>query len=141
MMDGRVEAGPNAVLGFKREGYRKGDISLRDLGEVLTYSGFWRLAKSSWRSGLEEMVRSVSKRAFLRSLQRLIPEIQEEDLRPAPAGVRAQALKPDGSLVDDFFIVRGDRTIHVCNAPSPAATASFSIGDYIVNEFLVFTSV
>ncbi|WP_334041947.1 L-2-hydroxyglutarate oxidase [Burkholderia ambifaria] len=131
MIGGHVEAGPNAVLAFKREGYRKRDFSLRDLGEVLTYPGFWKLSSKYWREGLEEMQRSVSKAAFVKSLQQLIPEIHERDLVAAPAGVRAQALKADGSLVDDFHLIPGDRSIHVCNAPSPAATASIEIGEHI----------
>ncbi|PRD97167.1 MULTISPECIES: L-2-hydroxyglutarate oxidase [Burkholderia] len=131
MIGGHVEAGPNAVLAFKREGYRKRDFSLRDLGEVLMYPGFWKLSSKYWREGLEEMQRSVSKAAFVKSLQQLIPEIHESDLVAAPAGVRAQALKSDGSLVDDFHLIPGDRSIHVCNAPSPAATASIEIGEHI----------
>lgn len=131
MIGGHVEAGPNAVLAFKREGYRKRDFSLRDLGEVLMYPGFWKLSSKYWREGLEEMQRSVSKAAFVKSLQQLIPEIHEGDLVAAPAGVRAQALKADGSLVDDFHLIPGDRSIHVCNAPSPAATASIEIGEHI----------
>lgn len=136
MMDGHVEAGPNAVLSFKREGYRKRDVNVRDLAEVIGYGGFWRLAAKYWRNGASEMYRSISKSAFVRNLQQLIPEIQVDDLEPAPAGVRAQALKADGTLVDDFYILRGKRTIHICNAPSPAATASLKIGEYIAREVL-----
>jgi L-2-hydroxyglutarate oxidase len=131
MIGGHVEAGPNAVLAFKREGYGKTDFSLRDLAEVLGYSGFWKLSAKYWREGAAEMWRSLSKAAFVKSLQQLIPEVQAEDLVPAPAGVRAQALKPDGGLVDDFHIIEGQRSIHVCNAPSPAATASLEIGRHI----------
>lgn len=131
MIGGHVEAGPNAVLAFKREGYGKTDFNLRDLAEVLGYSGFWKLSAKYWREGAAEMWRSLSKAAFVKSLQQLIPEVQAEDLVPAPAGVRAQALKPDGGLVDDFHIIEGQRSIHVCNAPSPAATASLEIGRYI----------
>jgi len=131
MISGHIEAGPNAVLAFKREGYRKRDVSLRDLAEVLAYPGFWKLSSKYWREGLEEMVRSASKAAFVKSLQQLIPDIRADDLVPAPAGVRAQALRPDGGLVDDFHIIEGDRSIHVCNAPSPAATASIEIGRHI----------
>lgn len=133
MIGGNVEAGPNAVLAFKREGYKKSDVNARDLAEVLAYPGFWKLSSKYWREGLAEMKRSVSKAAFLRSLQELIPEIRESDLVPAAAGVRAQALKSDGSLVDDFHLVNGERSIHVCNAPSPAATASIEIGRYIAS--------
>jgi (S)-2-hydroxyglutarate dehydrogenase len=134
MIGGNVEAGPNAVLGLKREGYNKADFDWKDFLEVITYSGFWKLATKYWKEGLEEMVRSWSKAAFVRSLQQLIPEIQAEDLEPASAGVRAQALKPDGSLVDDFHIISRKNSIHICNAPSPAATASIQIGKYIVNN-------
>lgn len=134
MIGGHVEAGPNAVLAFKREGYNKTDVNLRDLAEVLMYKGFWKLSIKYWREGLQEMRRSVSKAAFVRSLQELIPEIRSEDLIPAAAGVRAQALKSDGSLVDDFHLLKGARSIHVCNAPSPAATASIEIGKHIAQQ-------
>ncbi|MCU0541868.1 MAG: L-2-hydroxyglutarate oxidase [Oscillatoriaceae cyanobacterium Prado104] len=132
MIDGSVHAGPNAVLSLKREGYQKTDINLRDLVETFTYPGFWKLAAKYAGVGIEEMVRSFSKAAFVRSLQKLIPEVQAEDLVPTHAGVRAQALTKDGGLVDDFLLVRGERAIHVCNAPSPAATASLAIGEAIV---------
>ena len=132
MIHGGVEAGPNAVLAFHREGYRKSDVSLRDLGEVLGYPGFWRMAAKYWRTGLGEIVRSYSRGAFVRALSRLVPEIREEDVHPAGAGVRAQALTPAGQLVDDFLIVEGPRALHVCNAPSPAATASLAIAGEIV---------
>jgi L-2-hydroxyglutarate oxidase len=134
MIGGNVEAGPNAVLGLKREGYNKTDFDWKDFSEVISYPGFWKLATKYWKEGLEEMVRSWSKAAFVRSLQQLIPEIQADDLEPASAGVRAQALKPDGSLVDDFHIISKKNSIHICNAPSPAATASIQIGKYIVNN-------
>lgn len=134
MIGGHVEAGPNAVLAFKREGYRKTDFNLRDFAQVMAFPGLWKLGMKYWKEGGEEMVRSFSKAAFVRSLQQLIPEIQASDLTPAPAGVRAQALKADGSLVDDFFVVKGERSIHVCNAPSPAATASLEIGKYIAQS-------
>jgi L-2-hydroxyglutarate oxidase len=134
MINGHVDAGPNAVLSFKREGYSKTDFDLKDFTEVMAYPGFWKLASRYWQEGLAEMVRSFSKAAFLRSLRELIPEIEEADLEPAPAGVRAQALKADGSLVDDFYIVEGRNSIHVCNAPSPAATASIPIGKEIARR-------
>lgn len=134
MIDGEVEAGPNAVLSFKREGYKKTDINIKDLAEVLFYRGFQHLASKHLKMGLEEMVRSASKRKFAESLQKLIPAIKEDDLISAPAGVRAQALQSDGSLVDDFQIVQGKRSLHVCNAPSPAATASIEIGKDIVKR-------
>jgi len=134
MMDGSVHAGPNAVLSFKREGYRKRDFNLFDLAEVLTFPGFWKLARKHARSGWDEIVRSFSKNAFVKSLQRLIPEVQSDDLIPTHAGVRAQALLDDGQLVDDFLIVRDRGALHVCNAPSPAATASIEIGKEIAGQ-------
>jgi (S)-2-hydroxyglutarate dehydrogenase len=133
-VEGGVEAGPNAVLGFSREGYRKTDVRLRDLTEVLSYPAFWRLAGKHWKTGAGEVFRSLSKKAFVRGLQRLVPEVEEEDLVPVEAGVRAQALKQDGSLVDDFFIAEGRRSVHVLNAPSPAATACIPIGEAIVER-------
>jgi L-2-hydroxyglutarate oxidase len=134
MIDDSVHAGPNAVLAFKREGYRRTDISCADLFETLTFPGFWKLARKYYRDGMMEMVRSVSKRAFVKSLQQLIPEVTEEDLASADSGVRAQALMPDGKLADDFLIVKGENSIHVCNAPSPAATASLEIGRFIASQ-------
>jgi (S)-2-hydroxyglutarate dehydrogenase len=131
MIDGSVEAGPNAVLSLKREGYTRTAFDLHDFLEVALYPGMWKLAARYWREGAEEVVRSFSKAAFLRSLQRLIPELRSQDLMPAPAGVRAQALRPNGDLVDDFHMISTARSVHVCNAPSPAATASFAIGESI----------
>jgi (S)-2-hydroxyglutarate dehydrogenase len=128
MIDGSVHAGPNAVLALKREGYRKRDINLRDTAETLVYPGFLRLARKHFGNGMQEMARSFSKRLFLKSLQRLVPDVALDDLVPAHAGVRAQALTPAGALVDDFSIIEGDRSLHVCNAPSPAATSSLEIG-------------
>lgn len=136
MIDGSIHAGPNAVLSFKREGYRKTDIELRDLVEVLTYPGFWTLASKYADVGLAEMIRSLSKKAFVSSLQKLIPDVQADDLVPSAAGVRAQALTRDGGLVDDFLLVQGLNAIHVCNAPSPAATASLAIGKLVVADIL-----
>jgi L-2-hydroxyglutarate oxidase len=127
-MDGTVHLGPNAVLAFAREGYTKTSINLRDLAETLAFPGFWRLAAKYWRDGLQEMVRSWSRAAFVRSLQRLVPAISEDDVIPCAAGVRAQALRADGTLEDDFLVVQQLGVIHVCNAPSPAATASLEIG-------------
>lgn len=132
MIHGEVEAGPNAVLAFAREGYRKSDFNPRDLWESLSYKGFRSLAKRHWKMGLEEIHRSLSKRAFVKALQRLLPEIREEDLIPGGAGVRAQAVAPTGALVDDFVITRTGNAIHVLNAPSPGATASLAIGKKIV---------
>ena len=134
MIHGGVECGPNAVLAFAREGYRKRDVSLRDLAETLTYPGFLRMAAKYWRTGLGEMWRSFSKRAFVRALQRLVPEIRAEHLTAAPSGVRAQAVAPDGAMLDDFLILQTDRVVNVCNAPSPAATASLNIGRLIVDK-------
>ena len=134
MVHGGVEAGPNAVLSLKREGYRKTDFNLRDAWEALTFAGFVRLAAKYWKTGLGEMHRSFSKAAFVRALQRLLPDLREEDLVPGGSGVRAQALEPSGALVDDFSIQEGAGVIHVLNAPSPAATASLMIGDAIAER-------
>lgn len=134
MIDGSVHCGPNAVLAFEREGYRKLDFSLRDFSEVMCFPGFWKLAWKYHRDGMDEIWRSLSKAAFVRSLQRLIPEVREEDCVPSHAGVRAQALMHDGSLVDDFLIIPGRNSMHVCNAPSPAATASLEIGAAIAGQ-------
>jgi (S)-2-hydroxyglutarate dehydrogenase len=130
---GTVDAGPNAVLALAREGYRHADISVRDLAQSLAFPGFWRMARQHWRSGIDEFRRSLSKARFVRALQRLVPEVRESDLVPGGAGVRAQALKPDGSMVDDFQFVPSDRMLHVLNVPSPAATASLAIGEAIVD--------
>jgi L-2-hydroxyglutarate oxidase len=134
MINGSIHAGPNAVLGFKREGYKKTDVDLCDLAESLTYPGLWKLAAQYGAIGVGEMIRSWSKTAFVRSLQRLIPEVEAEDVIPTHAGVRAQALMPNGKLVDDFLIVDGRNALHVCNAPSPAATASLEIGKAIADR-------
>jgi L-2-hydroxyglutarate oxidase len=130
---GRVDAGPNAVLAMAREGYRHRDINVRDLASSLAFPGFWRMARKNWRNGLDEWHRSLSKPAFVRALQRLLPEVGEKDLVPGGSGVRAQALKPDGSLVDDFLFVASGNVLHVLNVPSPAATASLSVGKAIVD--------
>ena len=134
MISGEVDAGPNAVLSFKREGYKKTDFNAKDLMESLRFPGLWKMASKFAKEGLDEYIRSFSKKQFTKSLQELIPEIQEDDLIPAPAGVRAQALNSDGTMVDDFHMIMGKRTIHVCNAPSPAATASIEIGKEIVDR-------
>jgi len=131
MIQGGVEAGPNAVLAFKREGYKKTSLSLKDSFEAFTYRGFLKLIGPYWKTGFGEMYRSFSKRAFVKALQRLIPELESRDVHPGSSGVRAQALEPNGSLVDDFRIVEAERMIHVLNAPSPAATAAISIGKKI----------
>ncbi len=133
MIHGEVEAGPNAVLAFKREGYHATDVSMTDLLEFATYKGFWRMAMKHWSMGLGEFYRSFSKQAFVAALQRLIPEITELDVERGGAGVRAQALEPNGFLVDDFRIRESERMIHVLNAPSPAATACLSIGKTIAS--------
>ena len=130
---GTVDAGPNAVLALAREGYRHTDISLRDLASSLTFPGFWRMARQHWRNGFDEFHRSLSKPVFVRALQRLLPEVEGKDLVPGGAGVRAQALKPDGALVDDFQFVPSGKVLHVLNVPSPAATASLMIGKAIVD--------
>jgi (S)-2-hydroxyglutarate dehydrogenase len=131
MMRGGVEAGPNAVLAFSREGYKKSDINIKELGEALAWPGFQKVARKYWRTGLGEMYRSFSKAAFTKALQKLIPEIQENDLVEGGAGVRAQACDRTGGLVDDFLILEDKRVINVCNAPSPAATSSLSIGETV----------
>lgn len=131
MINGGVEAGPNAVLAFKREGYDKKDFSFRDLAEMCFYPGFWKMASKYYKMGLLEFRRSFSKNLFVKSLQKLIPDIQSEDIEVGGSGVRAQALDSSGKLVDDFKIVEAKRMIHVLNAPSPAATASLSIGKTI----------
>ncbi len=135
LIHGGIEAGPNAVLAFAREGYRKTDINLRDLADALTYSGLWRFLGRYPRMCFDELRRSFSRRLFCQSLQKLVPEIQESDLAPGGAGVRAQALAPNGDLVQDFQFVRQPNALHVLNAPSPAATASLAIGEEIVAEF------
>jgi (S)-2-hydroxyglutarate dehydrogenase len=133
-IDGRIHAGPNAVLSLKREGYRKSDFSWRDLSDIMTYPGSWKLFSRYYREGGRELFRSWSKVAFTRSLQRLVPEIQADDLIPSKSGVRAQAIQRDGNLVKDFLLLEGKRSLHVCNAPSPAATASLEIAKQIVSK-------
>lgn len=131
MVNGGVEAGPNAVLAMKREGYRWRDVSLRDAAGIAAWPGFWRLAARFWRTGAYEVRRSLLKSVFVRDLQRLVPELRPEDLHRAGSGVRAQAVDSKGRLVDDFHIVPGERAIHVLNAPSPAATSSIRIGEEV----------
>jgi len=128
MIHGGVETGPNAVLAFKREGYGRYSLSLRDACSTLSYAGFWRLASRYWRTGCGELWRSLSRTALARALRRLVPDLNASDLRRSGAGVRAQAVAPDGTLLDDFHILEAERMLHVLNAPSPAATASLSIG-------------
>jgi (S)-2-hydroxyglutarate dehydrogenase len=131
MAKGGVEAGPNAVLAFQREGYKKSDINLKELTETLAWPGFQKVAAKYWRTGFGEMYRSFSKAAFTKALQKLIPEIQQQDLVEGGAGVRAQACDRDGGLVDDFLILEEKNVINVCNAPSPAATSSLAIGETV----------
>jgi len=128
MIKGGVEAGPNAVLAFRREGYTWSSFGTGDVLQMLGYRGFWRMARKYYDMGIAEMYRSLSKQAFLKALQRLIPELRAEDIHRAGAGVRAQAVDRAGNTVDDFRIVEAERMVHVLNAPSPAATASISIG-------------
>jgi len=131
---GKIEAGPNAVLAFAREGYSKTDINLKDAWEVFAFPGFRAMAGRYWKTGIGEMYRSVSKRAFLKALQRLLPELSAGDLHPGGSGVRAQAISREGALVDDFVISATAHAIHVLNAPSPGATASLAIGQLIVEK-------
>ena len=127
-ISGAIEVGPNAVFAFKRQGYRWRDVSIRDTADILSYAGFWRMAARYWRTGLGEVYRSLRKQAMVKELQKLVPVVAGQDLVRAGAGVRAQALDPQGKLIEDFHIVQQPRIIHVLNAPSPAATASLSIG-------------
>ncbi|GAB3766167.1 L-2-hydroxyglutarate oxidase [Spirosoma pomorum] len=136
MIHGGVEAGPNAVLAFQREGYTKSDINLKELYETLTWPGFQKVAGKYWQTGLGEMYRSFSKAAFTKALQELIPEIQESDLEEGGAGVRAQACDRTGGLLDDFAILETNKAINVVNAPSPAATSSLSIGETVAQKAL-----
>jgi L-2-hydroxyglutarate oxidase len=135
-IDGSVEAGPNAVLAFRREGYRKTDFSLGYVAGLLTFAGFWIMASKYWRMGFGEMYRSLNKRAFVTALQALLPELGMDDVGPGGAGVRAQAMDAKGNLLDDFSIIEGRNAIHVLNAPSPAATASIVIGRAIADRAL-----
>ena len=134
MIEGGVECGPNAVLAFGREGYSKTSLNFADLAETLTYGGFLRLAAKYWRTGAGEMWRSISKRAFVRALARLMPAIREEHLVPGRSGVRAQAVAPDGAIIDDFLIEASGRIVNVLNAPSPAATSSLNIGMLVTGK-------
>lgn len=136
MIDGKVEAGPNAVFAFMREGYEKFDIDFFDLADSLFWKGFLKIARKFWKTGIMEFYRSYSKTAFVKSLQRLIPEIQSEDLEPGGAGIRAQACDSNGNLIDDFLFVENENVLHVCNAPSPAATSCFSIGKTIAEKVI-----
>jgi L-2-hydroxyglutarate oxidase len=134
MIDGSVHVGPNAVPAGSREGYRRGGLSVRDMAATAAWPGWWRLVRRYWRTGSREIWRSLSKRAFVAETRRLLPDLGRDDLEPAEAGVRAQALSRDGRLVDDFLIVQGEHATHVCNAPSPAATASLEIARHVVSQ-------
>jgi L-2-hydroxyglutarate oxidase len=133
-IDGHVHAGPNAVLALKREGYVRTDVSPRDVAEMLSFVGFWRMAARYWQTGVAELARSLSKAAFVRALQRLVPNLRADDVVPGGSGVRAQAVDRSGQLIGDFLIAEGKRSLHVLNAPSPAATACLSIGRHIAGR-------
>ena len=135
-IDGGIEAGPNAVLAWAREGYMKTDINVKEMWDYLSYSGFWHMARKYWTTAMGEYYRSFFKDAFVSALQKLVPEITADDISPSPAGVRAQALTPEGALVDDFVINNTSNMIHVINAPSPAATSSLAIGEHIANIYM-----
>ncbi len=136
MIHGGIEAGPNAVLAFAREGYTKSRVNLKDLYQTLSWPGFQKVAYKYWRTGLGEMYRSFSKSAFTKALQELIPEVEKADLVSGGAGVRAQASDATGGLLDDFMIIENKSGVHVCNAPSPAATSSLSIGAKVAEKVL-----
>jgi L-2-hydroxyglutarate oxidase len=134
MIDGTVTVGPNAVLGFKREGYGKININFRDIKEMVMFAGFWKVLKQNLNSGITEFKNSLFKKEYLTLVQKYCPTVQLSDLTPHPAGIRAQAVMKDGTLVHDFLFANSDRTINVCNAPSPAATSAIPIGNYIVDK-------
>lgn len=137
MIDGRIECGPSAIIAFAREGYTLGTVHLPELLEILGFPGFWQLSRRHWRKGLLEIRQALSKAFYLATLQRLIPAVRQDDLEPAPAGVRAQALYPDGTMVDDFLIRETDRVVNVCNAASPAATACLGVGRLVGERLAV----
>ena len=134
MIDGTITVGPNAVLGFKREGYQKTDVSFRDIKEMAAFSGFWKVMQQNFKSGLSEFKNSIFKGGYLELVRKYCPQISINDLTPYPAGVRAQAVAKDGTLIHDFLFVNTQRTFHVCNAPSPAATSAIPIGEHIVDR-------
>ena len=134
MIDGTVTVGPNAVLGLKREGYKKTDVSFHDIKEMATYSGFWKVMQQNLKAGLSEFKNSIFKSGYLELVRKYCPQVKLSDLTPYPAGVRAQAVAPDGTLIHDFLFVNTQRTFHVCNAPSPAATSAIPIGEYIIDR-------
>ena len=131
MINGSVHAGPNAVFAFAREGYKKSDINMKDLMDSLLYKGFVKIAFKYWKMGLFEMYRSFSKKAFLRSMQKMLPQIEMDDIEAGSSGIRAQAVGSDGRLIDDFAILKKENQVHVLNAPSPAATACMAIAKHI----------
>ena len=131
-VDGKLEAGPNAILALAREGYRRGQVNLGEFAEMISSGNFWKMAGRNWKTGIFESYRAFNRKAFLAELQKMVPDVQEDDLMPGPSGVRAQCVDQDGSLVNDFKILEAPRAVHVLNVPSPAATASLSIGEYIV---------
>lgn len=136
MIHGGIEAGPNAVLAFRREGYSRWDLNIKELSETLAFPGFRRIARRYWRDGWAEMQRSYSKTHFVRALQRLVPDLQPDDVFPGRAGVRAMACDRQGNLLDDFLILQQPRIVNVCNAPSPAATASLAVGETVAKRVL-----
>jgi (S)-2-hydroxyglutarate dehydrogenase len=136
MIKGGIEAGPNAVFAFSREGYKNTDFHCKEFAEAILYPGFQKISKKYWRTGWMELRRSFSKKLFTETLQKLIPELKEEDLLPGGSGVRAQAIDRNGNLIDDFYFLESKRVINVCNAPSPAATSSLSIGLTIAEKVL-----
>lgn len=136
MINGGIEAGPNAVLALAKEGYRKSNVNLGDLQSTLTWPGFIKVVRKYWRTGITEMYRSYSKKAFTHALQRLLPDLRKEDMVPGGSGVRAQACSRNGELIDDFLFLENEWAVNVCNAPSPAATSSLAIGDYVTQKIL-----
>jgi len=131
MIDGAITVGPNAVLGWKREGYAKINFDVRDVREMVSFPGFWKVLRSNLKSGMDEFRDSLYKQGYLQRVQKYCPQIQRSDLKPYPAGIRAQAVMQDGSLVHDFLFAESERSLHVCNAPSPAATSAIPIGEYL----------
>jgi L-2-hydroxyglutarate oxidase len=132
-VDGGITVGPNAVLGLSREGYRKGSVNVRDLAALARFPGTWQVARTHWRTGLTEQRDSLRRQGYLDLVRRYCPELTLDDLLPEPAGIRAQAVLRDGTLVHDFLVRRTERTVHVCNAPSPAATSAFPIAEHVVD--------
>ena len=133
LIDGGISIGPNAVLALAREGYGKPAFSLRDFSETLMFPGFWRLSAKYWRAGLRELGSSWNRSAYLERVRQYCPALGPADLRPHPAGIRAQAVRADGTFIHDFLFAGGSRTLHVCNAPSPAATSAIPIGRHLVS--------